>query len=83
MDPHVLTDGMRFTRMPICQSILPRLPHKEFLNDLLTGYESWISTIPTHTVPFSHLEENSRLIKQSRACTSIRFLYAAGTRREC
>jgi len=40
--PHRLTDANRLCRMSICQSLLLR-PHKrEFLEDLVTGDESWI-----------------------------------------
>lgn len=40
--PHALTDGMRYTRVSICQSLLLRSHRKEFLEDLITGDESWI-----------------------------------------
>ena len=40
--PHRLTDGKRLTRTSICQSLLLRPHRKEFLEDLVTGDESWI-----------------------------------------
>lgn len=40
--PHTLTDDMRYTRITICQSLLLRPHRKEFLEDLVTGDESWI-----------------------------------------
>ncbi|EYB81811.1 hypothetical protein Y032_0373g170 [Ancylostoma ceylanicum] len=40
--PHVLTDGMRFTRVSICQSLLLRPQRKEFPEDLIIGDESCV-----------------------------------------
>ncbi|KAK6761283.1 hypothetical protein RB195_022369 [Necator americanus] len=40
--PHTLTDGTRFTRVFIYQSLLLRPHRKEFLHDLITGDESWV-----------------------------------------
>lgn len=40
--PHALTDGQRMTRLSICQSLLLRSNRKDFLEDVVTGDESWI-----------------------------------------
>ncbi|XGW34208.1 hypothetical protein V3C99_018214 [Haemonchus contortus] len=36
----VLADSRRYTRVPICQTLLPRLHRKEFLEDLFAGDRS-------------------------------------------
>ena len=40
--PHQLTEGQRIVRTTICQSNLLRPNRKDFLQDLVTGDESWI-----------------------------------------
>ncbi|VDL72450.1 unnamed protein product [Nippostrongylus brasiliensis] len=42
MDPHHLTDDMRYTRVSICQSLLLCPHRKEFLEGLVIGDKSWI-----------------------------------------
>lgn len=40
--PHAMTDGLKMTRLTICQSLLLRSHRKEFLEDIVTGDESWV-----------------------------------------
>ena len=40
--PHLLTDDNMQCRVTICQSLLLRPHRKEFLEDLVTGDESWV-----------------------------------------
>ena len=40
--PHALTDAQKGTRLTICQSLLSRPNRNEFLQDIVTGDESWV-----------------------------------------
>ncbi|WKX98472.1 hypothetical protein Q1695_013838 [Nippostrongylus brasiliensis] len=40
--PHRLTDANKQSRVAVCQSLLLRPRRKEFLEDLVTGDESWV-----------------------------------------
>lgn len=74
---HTLTDSMRFNRIFACQSLPLRSPPTIFWKTWSPELRAAFSATPTHTVPFGVLERKNHLHKQSRACTSRRFFYAA------
>ncbi|KAK6753857.1 hypothetical protein RB195_013068 [Necator americanus] len=82
--PHILTDGTRFTRVSICQSLLLRTHRKEFLENLITEMRVGSFTNLSRTMPCGSLEEETRRRKPNRTSTprSVSFV-ASGIRGEC
>lgn len=76
---HVWTDSMRFTWVAICPSLLPRPLRKEFLEDLITGDESWVLNNLTRVVPCSSLgEKTASACQNGRSSQEVSLLLLLG-----